>query len=339
MAKSIRVVLTGGHAATTALSVIEEIVRRGNRRQANKWDLYWIGTKRAFEGSRAHSLEYEIIPSKGVTFHSIISGRFQKKFTFWTIPSLLKIPVGFIHAAFLLIKIRPKVVVSFGGFAAYPVVVISWIFGIPVVLHEQTAAVGRANRYSAFFARKICIARESSRKYFPKGKTVHTGNALMSQIWEVPPRKVVSKPPVIFVFGGSRGSVFLNDLVLGKLTHLLSKYYVVHQVGHQDFARVRRHRGELPAKLCERYEIYKTIDPMQVDGVYKRADVVVARGGANTVDEIMATKRPSVLVPIPWSAYDEQTKNAQFAVEFGVAVILPQESASPDSLKNRSDDL
>jgi UDP-N-acetylglucosamine:LPS N-acetylglucosamine transferase len=79
------------------------------------------------------------------------------------------------------------------------------------------------------------------------------------------------------------------------------------------------------------------IDPMQMDGVYKRADIVVARAGANTVGEIMAVKRPAVLVPIPWAAYDEQAKNARFAREFGVAVVLDQQSAKSKDLENEID--
>jgi len=158
-------VLTGGHAATTALSTIEEILR--------SWEgakVYWIGSKRAFEGKRELSIEAKIFPKKGIKFEPIIMGRLQRKFTLWTIPSLIKLPFGFVHGLFLMLKIRPKVVLSFGGFASFPIVFWSFFLGVPVILHEQTSAAGRANKFSSLFSKKIALARSSSKKYFRSEK-------------------------------------------------------------------------------------------------------------------------------------------------------------------------
>jgi len=85
-------------------------------------------------------------------------------------------------------------------------------------------------------------------------------------------------------------------------------------------------------ELKERYEIHSVIDPMEMDNVFRQADVIVSRAGANTVSEIIVTKRPSVLIPIPWSYLNEQQKNAEHASSLGIAEILPQVGATPQKL-------
>src|SRR4029078_6811783 len=106
MNNDFRVLLTGGHAGTTALSVIEEMQSNENTKD---WKLFWIGAQKAVEGKSSPTLESQILPKFGVTTYGIIMGRLQRKFTRYSIPALLKIPVGFVHALYLLKKIRPDV--------------------------------------------------------------------------------------------------------------------------------------------------------------------------------------------------------------------------------------
>lgn len=325
-----RVLLTGGHAATTALATVEELLRRKDK----NWEIYWVGSKRAIEGGSVSTLESKYLPKAGVAFHPIVTGRLQRRFTIWTIPSLLKIPFGFFHALFIVLKIRPDIILSFGGFAAFPVVVVGWILGVPVILHEQTMAAGRANKLSSFFATKIALARKQSLKYFPDKKSVVVGNPIMTQILEVESKGKLGDPPVVFVMGGSRGSQIINRLIKSVLSELLEDCFVIHQVGDLDYKKFERIKRSLSEKLSKRYEIYTTIDPMQIDGVYKRADIVIARAGANTVSEIISVKRPAILIPIPWSYKNEQGKNAQFAKKFGLVEILDQERAKSIDLRD-----
>ncbi len=329
-----KILLTGGHAGTTAMAVVDEILRKYGK---DNVDVYWIGVRTAFEGSKVSSLESDFLFKLGVKSYFIHAGRLQRVFTRWTIPALLKLPVGFFQSLFILLRIRPQVVLSFGGFASFPVVFWSFFLGIPVVIHEQTAAAGRANLFGAFFAKEVAISRRESRRFFSSKKTVLVGNPVMTQIWDVPFKEEKSNPPVIYITGGSRGSVAINNAVLGIIESLLDRYYIIHQTGKLDFDRVKRERDLLSDFYKDRYEVYPVIDPMQVDGVYRRADIVVARAGANTVSEIMAVKRPSVLIPLPFSYLDEQTKNAKVAVDFGVAIILEQDSLTPKSLKEKVD--
>lgn len=325
--KENNIVLTGGHAGTTALAVIREI-----KKKDLPWKIYWIGPRRAMEGRDVATLESNVFPEYKVIFKPIFSGRIQRKFTRYTIPSIFKIPMGFIHALILLTQIRPKVILSFGGYAAFPVVVVGWLLRIPIVIHEQTAAVGRANKYSSFFATKIALAREESLKYFPNKKCVVTGNPILPEILKVSPKETLSDPPVIFVTGGSRGSLTINGLVGGILERLLKDYQVIQQTGSVDYEKYAERKKELKQELGNRYEVFANVVPQKMTDLLEEADIVVARAGANTVSELIAAKKMAILVPIPFSYMDEQTKNAFFAQRLGVARVLPQSEATPERL-------
>jgi len=327
--KKITIVLCGGHAATTALSTIEELTRR---KKDTDWKLVWIGSNKAIEGKKVKPLESLIFEKLGLKTYSIVSGRLQRKFTLWTIPSLIKVPFGFVNAFFLILKLRPNVVVSFGGYAAVPVVISSWLLRVPVVIHEQTAAIGLANKLSLPFVKICCLSRKESKMYFKGNKTVLIGNPVMSQISEIKEKDTLGNPPVIFIAGGSRGSQNINKIVYEILDKLLKKYKVIHITGESDFDVFKKRKGILKNEFSKRYEVYPIVDPMQIDGIYKEADIIVARAGANTVSEIIVTKRPALLIPIPWSHLDEQKKNALVAQEIGIARILEQDDLSDGRL-------
>lgn len=328
-ADRLNIILTGGHAATTAIAVIEEILRREIKDQ---WTIYWVGTGVAVEGKSIPTLESEVFPKMGVAFMPIVTGRIQRRFSLYTIPSLLKIPFGFIHALYLIAKIKPKLILSFGSSAAFPMVVMGRLMGVPVIVHEQTIAAGRANRASAPFAKKILLSRKESEEFFPKRKTILTGNPIMTQIAEITPKKTLSEPPVVFVAGGSRGSQTINNTVGEILPKLLLYADVIHQTGLIDFEKFSELKAKLPPELSKRYSVHGRVDPMEIDNLYREADIVFARAGANTVGEIIATKRPAILIPIPWSYLNEQTKNAQFATKFGIATTLKEEDLNAESL-------
>ncbi|MEK7497672.1 MAG: glycosyltransferase [Patescibacteria group bacterium] len=316
----LKIVITAGHAATTAYSLIEKL-----REKHPDWDLYWIGAKHAIEGKNVTTLEHKIFSTFGVQYRSINSGRLQRKLTIWTIPSLFKIPVGLFQAFWELVSIKPNIIISFGGHTAFPVVVAGYILGIPSVLHEQTAAAGLANKVCAPLARAVAISRSSSVKYFPKNKTVLTGNLISKEILSVGKKTKKSSPPVIYITGGSRGSQTINNVIESSLPELLKDYIVYHHTGELDFENFAKMRNE-------RYFPFASLSPAEVMNIYKKSDIVVSRAGANTVSEIMAIGRPSVLIPIPWVQNDEQNKNAEFAVKERIAVVLPEALLAKKSL-------
>ncbi len=331
--KSKRVILTGGHAATTALATIEEILRRSER---SKWEIFWIGSSQALEGSKVFSLEHRLFSKKaGVSYHPVIMGRLQRKWSIYTIPSLLKIPLGLIQSFYLILKIRPQVILSFGGFAAFPVVLAGFVLRIPIVIHDQTAAVGLVNRLSSIFAKRVALARKESKVYFPTRKTILVGNPLMAAISEIKPKRKPDFPPTLFVFGGSRGARTINRTIDKILVDLLKTFIIIHLTGNADFDYFSQKRKKMSSEEQARYEVYSFIEPTDIASVYRRADIIIARAGANTVSEIISTARPAILVPIPWSYQDEQNKNAALAKKSGIALVLDQDSLTAEILKEK----
>jgi UDP-N-acetylglucosamine--N-acetylmuramyl-(pentapeptide) pyrophosphoryl-undecaprenol N-acetylglucosamine transferase len=328
------IVFTGGHAGTTALAVVEAI-----KKTDLDWEIHWIGPLYAVEGKKEVTLEAKLFPQEKIVFHPLFSGRVQRKFTLWTIPSILKIPFGFFHALSLLIRIHPKAILSFGGFSAFPVVVVGWFLGIPVVLHEQTSAAGRANRFSSFFATKIALARESSRKYFSNNKSIVTGNPIFSSYFKIKPTQIHYGTPIIFITGGSRGSTSINSLIEGSLPYLLNKYQLIHLTGPFDYSKFENIKAKLPNSLKTNYEVYQSLLPSQMSTNMEKADLVISRAGANTVSELIAAKEPCILIPIPWSYLNEQTRNAEYAREFGIARIMNGGEVTPDGFIKEIDSM
>lgn len=326
--QGLKIVLTGGHAGATAYALIQEL--RGRKNISRK--IHWIGARRALEGKDIPTFEQVVFPKIGVKFLSIFTGRIQRKFTFWTIPSLAKIPFGFVHGTLLLMKIKPDVLISFGGFAAYPVVVAAWLQRIPVVIHEQTVTAGRANRYSSYFANKIALSRAESKKYFPPKKCVITGNPVSCEIASIKPKESLGVPPVLFITGGSRGSVSINNLVDKILEKLLGGYRVIHQTGRYQQDKFKKRKRGLRKEFRKNYEVQGFLDPWEWFEAVRKADLLVSRAGANVVSEIIVTKRPSILIPLPIAYRDEQRKNAVFAEKFGVAKVVDQKGLSPKRL-------
>ncbi len=322
-----KILLTGGHAATTALAVIEEIKKRHD-----DWEIYWVGSGSAIEGRKVNPIENVVFPRIGIKSYEITTGRLQRRFSLWTFPSLFKVPVGFIQAFKLIKKLKPDIVLSFGGYVALPVVVSSWLLRVPVIVQEQVASAGKSNEISSHFAKKVLLARAESLKYYPQKKVWVTGNPVMTSITSVKPKSKPARPMTIYITGGSRGSQALNNLIPPVLVDLLGDYKVIHQTGELEYQKFLNLKKTLPQPLRYRYTVYALVDPLYVHAVYKKADIVVARAGANTVSEIMITKRPSILIPIPWSYKNEQTENAIQARKFGIATILEQDSTKPEDL-------
>ncbi len=319
-----KILITGGHLSP-ALSVIEKL--KGE-------DILYVGRKHALEGDKAFSLEYQTIKNLGIPFFSITTGKLQRKFTRYTIPSFLKFPLGFFQSFFILKRFKPDVVLGFGGHVSLPIIIISSILKIPVVIHEQTLEAGFANKLSARFAAKICISFESSKRFFPFKKVVLTGNPLRKEIIEVGKTpKAENNPPLIYITGGSLGSHFINNLVKDAVKKLLKDFQVLHQTGdakeYQDFDTLLKIKNELPEN-GENYTVRKFLTPLESAEALKKADLVVARAGINTVTELLFLGKPSLLIPLPFTQNNEQLKNAQFLKTLGLGEILEQKKITTE---------
>ena len=313
-----KIVLTGGHLAP-ALAVIENLPK--------DTEVLYVGRKHALEGDSAFSLEHKTITRLKIPFEEIKTGRMQRKFTPHTIPSLLKLPLGFISAFSILKKFNPDVVIGFGGYVSVPIGIVASLMGIPLVIHEQTLKVGLANKILSKFARKICVSWEEAGKFFPKEKVVLTGLPIrkfqISSVRQAQDKFQVSdKLPLIYITGGSQGSHFINVLVESSINDLTKKFSIIHQTGDArefgDFERLEKLKKE-------GYMPIKFVSPSEVGSIMQKASLVIGRSGINTIAEIIRFKKPALLIPVPF--LKEQIDNALFFEKLGLGRVLIQKDA------------
>lgn len=329
-----KILMTGGHAGTTGLSVIKEI-----RKRKYDADISWIGVQKALTGAVSDTIEYKLYPKYGVKFYPIEAGKVQTKYTQHTISLFFKIPLSFCKAFLTAWRIKPDIILSFGGSISVPVAFYGYLFRVPVIVHEQTAVAGRANLMSANFAKKIAISRHGSHKYFDKSKIVITGNPISPLIKKyMEKNNSRSKVATILFTGGSRGSIWLNNALLPIIKTLLKKYKVIWQVGDNNLDMITNQtRQNLPDDAVKRLNIFGQVDPDVMTELIAKSDIVISRAGANTVSELIALKKPSILVPIPWSYLNEQTENALYMQSLGLARILSQKELNPKNLLREID--
>jgi UDP-N-acetylglucosamine--N-acetylmuramyl-(pentapeptide) pyrophosphoryl-undecaprenol N-acetylglucosamine transferase len=322
------IVITGGHV-TPALAVIDALKRDAS--------IVFFGRKYAMEGSRSASFEYQLITGKGIKFIAITTGRLQRHMTWRTIPSILKIPVGCIQALWYCARVQPSLIVSFGGYVALPTAIAGWLCRIPVITHEQTMTPGLANRIIARIAKRVCVTFPASVGRFPKGQAVVTGLPMREELF-TPPKKApfaldVPAYPLIYVTGGGTGAQSLNRIVYPVLPSLVRKYTIIHQVGDTSLAEAQKIREALDEEYKNRYIVESYIPISSIAWVLSHAALVLGRAGANTIMELAAFGKVSVLVPLPWSAEGEQQQNADWLARHGGAVVLTQSTLTPQRLK------
>lgn len=322
---NIKIVLTGGHVSPM-LAVLDVLIPKA--------ECVVIGRKHAFEKDNATSLEYEIIQAKNIPFYDISAARLQRKFTSKTIPSIFKGPKSLLQARQILKVEKPDVVLTFGGYIGLPVALAAKALGIPVVLHEQTQKAGLSNRIISKFAYKVCVSFPSSVSFFPKGKTVITGNPIRKEVLHGTEKLDIEiQGPLLTIMGGSSGSHTINQIIEKGLVSFLEKFTVLHQVGDtqefNDYAVLTDIKSKLPEKLAKKYTLTKFILPEHIGWVYENSEVLVTRAGANTVSELLVMNKKAVLIPLPFSGNNEQMENAKLYKSTGLGEYVEQKNVTP----------
>lgn len=324
-----KLVITGGHHSS-ALPVIRKL-----KESHPDIEIYWFGHKHSLKGSTSATLEYEEITALGVPFYDLKAGKLYRTYD---IKRLLKVPLGVIHAKILLFKLKPDLILSFGGYLAAPTVIAGWMLGIPSITHEQTVVAGHSNRLISRFAKKILVSWPQSQKYYPADKVVLTGIPLRHEIFESAGDifQLNSTLPTVYITGGKTGSHVLNLTVGTALNELLQKYNVIHQTGSHSQLNDRQMLEEKYASLEPRpqgaYIVKEFVYGNEVGEAYTKANVVVARSGAHTTAEILALEKPAVLIPIPWVSHNEQMENAKMVESAGLGVIVEEKDLRSESL-------
>lgn len=323
---NLRIIITGGHHSC-ALVVAKDLVKKGHQ-------IFWLGHKYSMWGDKNVSAEYLEVSKAKIPFFELQAGKFQKTLNLF---KLVRLPLGFVQALFYLLKIKPELIVSFGGYLAVPVVIVGWILRIPSVTHEQTMVAGLGNKLISLFVKKIFISWPQKKKYYPSKKTVLTGLPLRKEIFIKKTKKYEFKEdlPTVYVTGGKQGSHVINQAVFEVLDKLLEKYNVIHQCGlsslHNDY-QIGKGKREKGKEKWERYKVVDYIFPEDIGAVFAEADLVVGRAGAHIIYELAALGKPAVLIPLPILYGDEQTGNAKLLEEIGLAKILPQKDLTGESL-------
>jgi UDP-N-acetylglucosamine--N-acetylmuramyl-(pentapeptide) pyrophosphoryl-undecaprenol N-acetylglucosamine transferase len=320
---------TGGHTSP-GLAVAARLRERGISHA-------WIGSRDGLEARRAVEL--------GIAYHAIPTGKLRRYWAWRNVTDLaVNVPAGVVRAWALLRRLRPRVVLATGGFVALPVVLAAALARVPVVVHEQTAVPGLANRLAARWARRIGVTFAESGRHFPSGRVVVTGNPLRPDVRAGSRAGAMARfgldpaLPLVYVTGGAQGAHAINRAVGEIAGELLEHAQVIHQCGDNpatgDLAWLAARRQALPAARATRYTVLPWVGAELAD-IYATAALVVARAGAGTVNECCQLGLPALYIPLPGTRGDEQTANARLVGRAGGCSILPQASLTPELLLER----
>lgn len=292
--------------------------------------IVFVGRRYPHDSEKTLSLEYREMTKKGIKFIPLKTGRFTRMISVRTLQNVYLLILGIFRAFKIVQKEQPNLIFSFGSYLAAPVVFWAALFRIPIFIHEQTIHPGASNRLSAYFARKIFLAFDEAKKFFPKNKCIVTGNPVRPAIFSVinKPFNLKKDKPAIYITGGSLGSHSINEHIQKILPRLLKKYIVIHQTGSSrefhDFENLKIEVSRLSPELQQNYYSAKHFLEEEIGYVYSQADLVISRAGANTFFELIALEKPAILIPLPWSAGFEQIKHAQIFADAKTGIIFHQ---------------
>jgi UDP-N-acetylglucosamine--N-acetylmuramyl-(pentapeptide) pyrophosphoryl-undecaprenol N-acetylglucosamine transferase len=320
---------TGGHTSP-GLAVAALLRERGIGHA-------WIGSHDGVEARRA--------VERDIPYHAIPTGKLRRYWAWRNVSDLaVNVPAGIVRAHALLRRLQPRVVLATGGFVALPVVLGAALARIPVVVHEQTAVPGLANRVAARLARRVAITFPGSEAHFPAGRVVVTGNPLRPDLRAGTRADAVGRfgldpaLPLVYVTGGALGARAINRAVGEIVGDLLAHAQVIHQSGDNpatgDRAWLESRRATLSPALARRYTVLPWVGA-ELAGIYATAALVVARAGAGTVNECCQLGLPALYIPLPGAAGDEQTANARLVGRAGGCSILSQAELTPGALLER----
>jgi len=320
---------TGGHLSP-AVAVIDEI----RAREDLEAEILYLGSKNGIEST--------VIPLMGIEYKQIPTGKLRRYLSLQNFLDIFRVIVGILKSLIHLSSFKPEVLFATGGYVSVPSVVAASLLKIPVVIHEQTGSLGLANRICARFADVIAISIPDTTNLPPHKKTVLTGNPVRKNVLSGSKQNAARRfgfdlsLPTIYITGGAQGSHKINTIVGEALPQLLSMAQIIHQTGDsehgkQDYEHLTRIALSLPQQLQQRYMLFRYIGN-EIGDIYAISDLVVGRAGAGTVNELTVLGKPSVLIPLPHSAGDEQRANAERLAQVGAAVVIEEAELSSNIL-------
>lgn len=313
-----KIVLTGGGTAghvTPNMALIPELQKRG-------YEVHYIGS---YEG-----IEKQLISEMGVKYYGISSGKLRRYIDVKNLSDPFKVLHGYGQARRLLGKIRPDVVFSKGGFVSVPVVVAAKTRRIPCVIHESDMTPGLANKICIPCAVRVCTNFPETLEHLPKDKAVLTGSPIRQELFHGDKAKGLAfcgfdgSKPVLLIIGGSLGAVRVNEAVRAILPSLLEKFDVIHLCG----------KGKVDESLqgTAGYVQYEYIKKELTD-LLAAADIMISRAGANAICEILALRKPNILIPLSAAASrGDQILNAASFEKQGYSAVILEEDITNEKL-------
>ncbi len=250
----------------------------------------------------------------------------------------LKFFKGSWESLILLIKFKPDIVAGFGSINSVPIVLLAWLFRIKTLIHEQNVVPGRANRLLAKFADRIAVSFTETKDYLKvnQEKIVTTGNPIRQELKRIEKRTALSflefsdDKFTLLAMGGSLGSHSINMAVPLAVSIISNNYrlQVIHITGTQDYDLLNKRYRDLNANV--KAKLFTFLEDMRY--AYSACDLVVCRGGATTIAELINFRLPAVIVPYPF-AYGHQLSNAEVLKRKGAAIIIDDHELTANLLK------
>lgn len=317
---------TGGHVFP-AEALASALIARG-------WRLGLATDRRGHAyGGTLGSLETFRIAAGGIAGRGALS----------KLRAVAELGLGVLQARAILKREKPDVVVGFGGYASVPTVVAATLLGVPTIIHEQNAVLGRANRLLAGRVARIATSYDAVKHLDPAwgNKVAHVGMPVrpaIAALRDMPYAEIADGQPIrVLVLGGSQGARILSEVIPAALARLpdslRTRLSVAQQCRPEDLEAVRAAYAGTGIEAT--LESFFADVPERLAG----AHLVIARSGASTVAELTALGRPAILVPYPHAIDDHQTANARAVDEAGGAWLMPQPAFTPEALASRLDSL
>ena len=320
-----KIALTGGGTAghvTPNIALAEEL-------KNNNYDIIYIGTN--------DGMEKGIVIRNNIPFYSISSGKLRRYFSIDNFKTPFSVIKGFFDAKKILKEQKVNIVFSKGGYVSVPVVIAAHFLKIPVISHEADFTPGLANKISIPFSDIICTNFRETADMVKNHKGKYTGCPIRSKILCGDKEKAKTyfnfkeEKPVMLIIGGSLGSVNLNNMVRENLQELMSKFNIIHSCGN---GKIDYNYQEVTNdNIIYKYDSYRQYELItdNLPDVYAYSDLIVTRAGANVMFEILALKKPNLLIPLGLNASrGDQILNAQSFKKQGYSDYLLEDEYNKD---------
>lgn len=343
--KNIKIALVGGGTGgpiTPLLGIVDELKKRLNQQvDADNFDNGEFKGPTILKSKKEHELhilwlgtgvgpEKWFIDEPNITFKKIICGKWRRYFDIRNITDIFKVIIGFFQSIIILCQEKPKVIISVGSFVSVPVAWAAKLCKIPVLIHQQDARVGLANRLVAPVAKVVTVTFDQSLKNYG-AKAIVVGNTVRPEFRDnkITSREAKqklgfsSKKPLVLVMGGGTGAQFINDILEYNLDKLTSFCQVLHLTGEGKYSD----KAIAQMEANPNYKFFEFLDTFGMIKALSAAIAVVSRAGMATLTELSYLAKPTILIPI---ANTHQEDNARVFADKMAAIILEQKKLTRD---------